>query len=126
MVHVGGDVIVGLTLPEIAKLFQEDPETEVMVMFGEIGGSQEERLADLIINGEITKPVVAFIGGKAAKKGTRFSHAGAIVEGNRGSYEEKVRRLKEAGVSVVETFGLLPEVTKEVMCQHGIKYGVER
>ena len=97
------------------RMFQADPETKAMVMFGEIGGSQEERVAEMVANGEITKPIIAFIGGKAAKRGTRFSHAGAIVEGNRGTFEGKVTRLREAGVTVVDAFGDLPQVTKQVL-----------
>jgi len=120
LVHVGGDVVVGLPHPEVIKLFQKDPETKAIVMFGEIGGSQEERVADLVESGEVTKPIIAFIGGKAAKSGTRFSHAGAIVEGNRGTYEGKVKRLREVGATVVDAFGDLPRVTKSVLAKHGI------
>ena len=115
IVHVGGDVIVGLPHPEIVKRFQDDPETEAVVMFGEIGTSQEEQVADLIENGEFTKPLIAFIGGAAAKSGTRFSHAGAIVEGNRGTHESKVKRLKEVGAHIVDNFDDIPKVTKEVL-----------
>ncbi len=121
LVHVGGDVVVGLPHPEVIKLFQKDPETKAIVMFGEIGGSQEERVADLVESGEVTKPIIAFIGGKAAKSGTRFSHAGAIVEGNRGTYEGKVKRLQEVGATVVDAFGDLPLATKSVLTKHGIK-----
>lgn len=121
LVHVGGDVVVGLPHPEVIKLFQKDPETKAIVMFGEIGGSQEERVADLVESGEVTKPIIAFIGGKAAKSGTRFSHAGAIVEGNRGTYEGKVKRLQEVGATVVDAFGDLPRATKSVLTKHGIK-----
>jgi succinyl-CoA synthetase alpha subunit len=120
LVHVGGDAVVGLPHPEIVRLFQADPETKAIVMFGEIGGSQEEQVADLIETGAVTKPVVAFIGGKAAKSGTRFSHAGAIIEGNRGTYAGKVRRLREVGVTVVEAFGELPLMTEAVLERHGI------
>lgn len=120
LVHVGGDVVVGLPQPEVVKLFQSDPETKAIVMFGEIGGSQEEQVADLVNTGEVTKPIVAFIGGKAAKSGTRFSHAGAIIEGNRGTYQGKVERLREVGVTVVETFGELPQATLAVLRKHGI------
>ncbi|MEE8567097.1 MAG: hypothetical protein V3S81_00700, partial [Anaerolineales bacterium] len=120
LVHVGGDVVVGLPQPEVVKLFQSDPETKVIVMFGEIGGSQEEQVADLVNTGEVTKPIVAFIGGKAAKSGTRFSHAGAIIEGNRGTYQGKVERLREVGVTVVESFGELPQATLAVLRKHGI------
>ena len=120
LVHVGGDAVVGLPLPEIARLYQADPETEAIVMFGEIGGSQEERVAELIEAGELTKPLIAFIGGKAAKSGTRFSHAGAIIEGGRGTYQGKVSRLREVGAVVVDSFGDLPRITKSVLRQKGI------
>jgi succinyl-CoA synthetase alpha subunit len=120
LVHVGGDVVVGLPHPEVIKLFENDPETKAVVMFGEIGGGQEEQVADLVEAGEVTKPIIAFIGGKAAKSGTRFSHAGAIIEGGRGTYEGKVKRLREVGVTVVEAFGELPQATKAVLREHGI------
>lgn len=115
IVHVGGDVCVGTPFQDVVKAFEEDPQTELMVIFGEIGGSQEERVADLMIEGEITKPVVAFIGGAAAKSGTRFSHAGAIVEGNRGTYQGKVERLKEAGAIVASSFNDIPIIAKEIL-----------
>lgn len=113
IVHVGGDACVGLPHPDIVQLFQDDPETEAVVMFGEIGGTQEERVADLIEQGKFTKPLFAYIGGKAAKPGTRFSHAGAIVEGNRGTHEGKVKRLREVGAIVVDQFNNLPRVVKK-------------
>ena len=112
--HVGGDSVLGLTFPEVALKFQADPETDAIVLFGEIGGSMEERLADLMKNGEVTKPVVAYIGGKAAKEGTRFSHAGAIIEGDRGTHAGKVKALREAGAIVVDAFGDLPEAARSV------------
>lgn len=115
IVHVGGDGVVGMPHPAVMKEFEKDPDTRMVVMFGEIGTSQEERVADMIEAGEFTKPLVAYIGGKGAKKGTRFSHAGAIVEGNRGTHEGKVARLKEVGVTVVDKFGDIPSVTKEVL-----------
>jgi succinyl-CoA synthetase alpha subunit len=120
LVHVGGDVVVGLPIPQVALLFEDDPETKAMVIFGEIGGSQEEQLADLVQAGRVTKPIIAFIGGKAAKSGTRFSHAGAIVEGNRGTHEGKVKRLREVGVTVVDAFGELPKATGMVLKEYGI------
>ncbi|MBN1956303.1 MAG: CoA-binding protein [Anaerolineae bacterium] len=119
LVHVGGDAVVGLPHPEVVKLFEHDPETKAVVMFGEIGTSQEEMVADLIEEGAFTKPLVAYIGGKAAKSGTRFSHAGAIVEGGRGTYEGKVERLREVGATVVEQFMDLPAATKEVLARIG-------
>jgi succinyl-CoA synthetase alpha subunit len=114
IIHVGGDAVVGLAHPEVMALFEQDPETRAAVMFGEIGTTQEERVADLIEQGKFTKPLVAYIGGKAAKSGTRFSHAGAIVEGSRGSYETKVKRLREAGVHVVEAISDIPVKVREI------------
>jgi succinyl-CoA synthetase alpha subunit len=120
LVHVGGDAVVGLPHPEVMRLFEQDRETQAVVMCGEIGTSQEERVAEMIAEGQLTKPLVAFIGGKAAKSGTRFSHAGAIVEGNRGTHAGKVRALKEAGAHVVDSFSELPGRTKEVLQDLGI------
>ena len=115
IVHVGGDSVVGLPHPEVLKLFEADPQTECVVMFGEIGTSQEEMAAELIASGGFTKPLVAYIGGKAAKRGTRFSHAGAIVEGNRGTYEGKVAALRAVGAHVVDSFADIPRVTEQVL-----------
>jgi succinyl-CoA synthetase alpha subunit len=97
------------------ELFEQDKQTKAVVMFGEIGTSQEERVADLIEHGKFTKPMIAFIGGKAAKSGTRFSHAGAIVEGSRGSYETKVKRLKQVGVQVVDSILDIPKAAKKAL-----------
>jgi succinyl-CoA synthetase alpha subunit len=113
--HVGGDSVLGLRIPDAALMFEDDPETEAIVIFGEIGGSQEENLAELMQQGRVTKPVVAYIGGKAAKEGTRFSHAGAIIEGNRGTHASKVEALTAAGATVVDGFGDLPAATLEVL-----------
>jgi len=115
LVHVGGDAIVGLPHAEVLKLFQADPQTEAVVMFGEIGTSQEEAAAALIEAGEFTKPLIAYIGGKAAKSGTRFSHAGAIIEGDRGTHASKVARLREVGAHIVESFADIPRVTAHIV-----------
>ncbi len=120
LVHVGGDAVVGLPHPEVVRLFEQDPDTRAVVMFGEIGTSQEEQVADLIEAGEFTKPLIAFIGGKAARSGTRFSHAGAIVEGGRGTHEGKVSRLRQVGATVVDSFGDLPQATKRVLKEIGV------
>ena len=113
--HVGGDSVIGLTFPEVAEMFEKDDETALIVMIGEIGGSQEEQVADLIESGELTKPIVAYIGGKAAQSGTRYSHAGAIVEGGRGTWQGKVDRLREVGAHVVEQFNEIPQKVKEII-----------
>jgi succinyl-CoA synthetase alpha subunit len=120
LVHVGGDVVVGFPHPEVVKLFEADPDTKAVVMFGEIGGSQEEQVADLIEAGEFTKPLVAYIGGKAARSGTRFSHAGAIIEGERGTHQGKVKRLRQVGATVVDSFDEIPKATKDVLRQIGL------
>lgn len=115
LVHVGGDSVIGLPIPDIARMFEDDGDTDAIVVFGEIGGSQEERLAELMRTGAVTKPVVAYIGGKAAREGTRFSHAGAIIEGNRGTHADKTAALREAGATVVENFGDLPDAVLEAL-----------
>ncbi len=79
IVHIGGDAVLGVRIPDAALMFEADPVTEAIVIFGEIGSSQEEELAELVRDRKVTKPVIAYIGGKAAREGTRFSHAGAII-----------------------------------------------
>lgn len=113
--HVGGDSVLGLRIPDVALMFEDDAQTEAIVIFGEIGGSMEEDLAALMRERRVTKPVVAYIGGKAAKEGTRFSHAGAIIEGGRGTHAGKVIALREAGAEVVESFGDLPGAVRVVL-----------
>jgi len=113
LVHVGGDSVLGLRMPDVARMFERYEQTSLITIFGEIGGSQEEDLAALMQAGEITKPVVAYIGGKAAKEGTRFSHAGAIIEGDKGTHAGKTKALVEAGATVVDSFGDLPQAVKE-------------
>jgi succinyl-CoA synthetase alpha subunit len=120
LVHVGGDSVLGLRIPDVAMMFEDDPETKAIVIFGEIGGTQEEDLAELIKQKRITKPVIAYVGGAAAKEGTRFSHAGAIIEGNRGTHAGKVAALREAGAMVVTGFGELPGATLKVLQEKGI------
>ncbi len=114
IVHVGGDAVVGLSHPEVMELFEKDEQTRLVAMFGEIGTTQEERVADLIEEGKFTKPLIAYVGGKAAKSGTRFSHAGAIVEGTKGSHKSKVQRLRDVGVHVVESISEIPKVALEL------------
>jgi succinyl-CoA synthetase alpha subunit len=115
IVHVGGDAVLGLSHPEVLLLFEDDPETDAVVLYGEIGTTQEERVADLPEAGRFTKPLVACLGGRAAAEGTRFSHAGAIIEGGRGTYEGKVTRLRQAGAHVVDAVDALPEATRRVL-----------
>src|SRR6266704_2991982 len=115
IVHIGGDAVIGIRLPDAALMFEADPLTEAIVIFGEIGSSQEEELAQLIVDRKIAKPVIAYIGGKAAREGTRFSHAGAIIEGGRGTHAGTVKALREAGATVVDAFGELPDAVVEIL-----------
>jgi citrate synthase len=115
IVHIGGDAVIGVRLPDAALMFETDPLTEAIVIFGEIGSSQEEELAQLIVDRKITKPVIAYIGGKAAREGTRFSHAGAIIEGGRGTHAGKVKVLRDAGATVVDAFGELPQAVVDIL-----------
>jgi len=120
IVHVGGDPIVGLPHPEVLRRFESDPDTKAVVMFGEIGGTQEEDAAELIESSGFTKPLIAYIGGKGAREGTRFSHAGAIIEGGRGTYQGKIDALKAAGAAIAPTYDAIPEVTIQVLKDRGI------
>src|SRR5213083_2852257 len=115
IVHIGGDAVLGIRIPDAALMFETDPLTEAIVIFGEIGSSQEEELAQLIVDRKVTKPVIAYIGGKAAREGTRFSHAGAIIEGGRGTHAGKVKALREAGATVVDAFGELPDAVAQIL-----------
>jgi succinyl-CoA synthetase alpha subunit len=117
IVHIGGDAVIGIRLPDAALMFEADPLTEAIVIFGEIGSSQEEELAQLIADRKITKPVIGYIGGKAAREGTRFSHAGAIIEGGRGTHDGKVKALRAAGATVVDAFGELPGAVVAILEQ---------
>jgi len=99
VIGMGGDRVIGTNFIDALELFEADPETEAIVMVGEIGGIQEEMAAEYIRE-HVTKPVVAYLAGKSAPPGKRMGHAGAIIEGNRGTYQSKVEALTEAGVKV--------------------------
>jgi succinyl-CoA synthetase alpha subunit len=100
-VGIGGDPIIGSNFIDILKLFNQDPETEAVVLIGEIGGSAEEQAA-AYIKEHFNKPVVSFISGQTAPPGRRMGHAGAIISGGKGTAAEKMRVLKENGIHVVE------------------------
>jgi len=101
-IHVGGEPVVGLSPAELLPLFEADPETRAVALFGEIGTVAEEEAAEVIARGGFTKPLVAYIAGTGVRPGMRFSHASAIVEGGRGTAEGKIAALREAGATVVE------------------------
>jgi succinyl-CoA synthetase alpha subunit len=99
VIGMGGDRVIGTNFVDAIELFNRDPETSAIVMVGEIGGIQEELAAEYI-RAEVKKPVVAYLAGKAAPTGKRMGHAGAIIEGNRGTFDSKVEALTAAGAAV--------------------------
>ena len=100
-VGIGGDAIIGSGFTEILSMFEQDANTEKIILIGEIGGKEEEIAADFIAS-EMTKPVVAYIAGRTAPKGKRMGHAGAIIEGRAGSATQKIELFRKAGVVVAE------------------------
>lgn len=98
-VGIGGDPVRGLNFVEVLELFQADPETQAIILIGEIGGTDEEKAA-AYIQAHVTKPVVAFIAGQTAPPGKRMGHAGAIIEGGTGTAEEKIKAFQSVGVPV--------------------------
>jgi succinyl-CoA synthetase alpha subunit len=102
IVGIGGDPVLGLTFRDVVRLFEDDPATTHLVLIGEIGGSDEERAAELLGRGSRLK-AVAFISGRTAPEGKRMGHAGAIISGNRGTARSKEEAFRKAGVAVAET-----------------------
>src|SRR5690606_5443232 len=106
-----GDPIIGTRFIDVLKLFEADPETEAVVMIGEIGGSDEEEAAEYIKS--MTKPVVGFISGRTAPPGKRMGHAGAIISGKTGTAESKIEALASAGVPVADTINQIADLIEE-------------
>jgi len=113
-VGIGGDPVAGLYYQELLQMFQDDPETEAIVLIGEIGGDAEERAAQFIKE-HVTKPVVAFIAGQSAPPGKRMGHAGAIISSGSGSAAEKIAAFETAGVPVARKPQDIPMLVKRAM-----------
>jgi len=113
-VGIGGDPIPGSSFIDMLKLFQDDTQTEAIVMVGEIGGTSEEAAAEYIKN-NVTKPVISYIAGKTAPAGKRMGHAGAIIAGGKGTAAEKIKKLKECGVHVADNLVSIGSKVAEVL-----------
>lgn len=110
-VGIGGDPVNGTSFVDVLEMFEADPQTERIVMIGEIGGSDEERAADFIAR-QMTKPVAGFIAGQSAPPGKRMGHAGAIIEGGSGQAADKIHALQAAGVMVANTPEEIPDLLR--------------
>ena len=115
-IGIGGDILIGSDFLDLALLFEKDPETRAIVIFGEVGGVYEEKLAEGITNGLVTKPVIALIAGDFGQKlpaGATLGHAGAIVSKGRGSAKSKIQALKQAGALIAKTPEDIPKLVKQ-------------
>jgi succinyl-CoA synthetase alpha subunit len=113
-IGIGGDPVAGLYYQELLQMFQDDPETEAIVLIGEIGGDAEERAAQYIKE-KISKPVVAFIAGQSAPPGKRMGHAGAIISSGTGTADEKIRAFENVGVPVARQPSEIPQLIRQKM-----------
>jgi succinyl-CoA synthetase alpha subunit len=114
VVGIGGDPIIGTSFLDVLELFQNDPETDAIVMIGEIGGDDEETAA-AFIKDHVTKPMAGFIAGRTAPEGKRMGHAGAIISGGAGTAQGKIDALEAAGVAVASKMSEIPELLKAKM-----------
>ncbi|HEY9885646.1 MAG TPA: succinate--CoA ligase subunit alpha [Vampirovibrionales bacterium] len=111
-VGIGGDPVPGMGFSEVLRMFEADPDTDVICLMGEIGGTAEENAAELIATGEITKPVVAYVAGRTAPEGKRMGHAGAIISGDKGTVASKEAAFAKANVPVAKLPSEMIELVK--------------
>lgn len=117
-IGIGGDAVPGSGFRDLVSLFQEDPETDAIVLIGEIGGTEEEEAARFI-KASVTKPVFAFVAGRMAPNEKRMGHAGAIVSGGQGTAAEKMATLKAAGVTVIDSPARIGQAVKQGLLARG-------
>jgi succinyl-CoA synthetase alpha subunit len=116
-IGIGGDPIIGTNFVDVLELFEKDPQTEAIVMIGEIGGNAEETAADYIRR-HVSKPVIAFIAGQTAPPGRRMGHAGAIISGGHGTAAEKIQALGAAGIRVAKSPAEIGDTVVAAMSAH--------
>ncbi|MBY9013170.1 MAG: succinate--CoA ligase subunit alpha, partial [Candidatus Lokiarchaeota archaeon] len=113
-VGIGGDPVRGTTMKEAVAYYSEDPNTKVIILIGEIGSDEEEKAAEFIKD-NVSKPIIAYIAGKSAPKGKRMGHAGAIISGDFGTANGKIKALKEARALIANTPWEVPQLIKEIL-----------
>lgn len=119
LIGVGGDPVPGTRFSEMLLDYQADPDTDAVVIIGELGGTMEEEVAEAMLSGAFTKPVVAFLGGRTAPKGKRMGHAGAIVTGGKGSVEDKIAAFQKAGAFVADRPRMVGELLAKALGARG-------
>ncbi|MEE9402101.1 MAG: succinate--CoA ligase subunit alpha [Desulfobacteria bacterium] len=112
-IGIGGDPVIGSSFVDLLKLFEEDPETQGVVLIGEIGGSEEEAAAEYVQN-RFSKPVLGFVAGLTAPPGKRMGHAGAIISGGAGTAVEKIAAMRRGGIHMVEHLGELGRAARDL------------